>query len=1027
MARLVFPQLPPGPLYDLMSALHELHDRAGWLSTRDIARKVGKVSHHTVAELFKSTTLPKLPLLMSVVDVLAQESRRPTTDREQHISDCCDAIDQLWTRARLDEVTPTRLPTQSMRNEDPAADLVVTAALTASAEVTTMGAFLPDRDRSMAVMAGVTNYATDALASLPGTSSSVQQLAHLLTDPADPVIDSDNLILLDSPTRAETLDGVRRAADQATDSLIVYFAGHGLISRRGELLLAASDTDPDIEYTAIAYQTIRELVVASKAKRVLVVIDACAAGQALTDEVMGPLDGLVRIPTSLVIASTGPYQAALRDVGGPVFTRAFTNILRDGIDGGPELLDVVTVFEALREVAQRSHRFPIPYISGETGDHPLALARNRAGQLDDPAPRDLRFVDEVDDSLPIVDDRQISPLSLVTEVAKDFMAADSETVVAAAERVLAKLVDFFGVEFGYLRHTDHDRRRSVLVAEWPHRTHTPDPDPFAVIDFTDADPVIHQLEHLTDPLVVYPVIDFASYWQLFRRARGISVATSVTVPLLSHGEPSGALGFAASGQREWTPSDLYLLKTVAALFALLDTRVLAEEQLRYMALHDDLTGLLNQHALMGKLVDRLETGRPGPVAMLFLDLDRLKSLNSFLGHSAGRNFVRALASRLKQNLEPTDMIARFGGGEFVIVLHEPMDVIAAELEAQRIQQVVQGRVTLGSELVSRAASVGVAVADPGETSASELVRRAERALQAAQSDSNSGIAVFTDAMHAQFELRDDVELNLRKAISDGSLLLHYQPEVDLRTGSITGVEALVRWQHPTRGLLPPAMFVPAAEATNLAGELGRWVIKDALAEFARWRREGLAERVVLRINVSPAQLVSLDFVERIESLLRRYGVDGSSICLEITEHVVVQDLTRTRITLRGLKRLGIQIAIDDFGTGSSSLSHLKALPVDAVKLDRGFVQRLGDSNDDLVIVKAIMGLAGSFGLGVVGKGVETAAAARTLVGLGCYRAQGFLIARPMPAEDMMGHLVRGRIELDFDLPRHPQTVDPRPE
>jgi diguanylate cyclase (GGDEF)-like protein len=415
--------------------------------------------------------------------------------------------------------------------------------------------------------------------------------------------------------------------------------------------------------------------------------------------------------------------------------------------------------------------------------------------------------------------------------------------------------------------------------------------------------------------------------------------------------------------------------------------------------------------------ERLRPGSSGPVAAFFLDLDRLKALNDFLGHTAGDNFIRTLSARLKEHLDPNDMIARLGGDEFVIVPAKPVDPVAAELEATRIQQLITRRVSVGGETVSRGASVGVALGMPGETTVADLLRRADHALLSAKSGGGNGVAVFTDAMRAQFELQDDVELNLRGAVSDGSLLLHYQPEVDLRTGRIVALEALVRWQHPTRGLLPPGAFVGVAEATNLAGELGRWVLRTALAQFAKWRRAGLASNVVIRINVSPVQLVSLDFVECVEDVLRRHGIDGSSVCLEITEHVVVSDLTRTQVTLRGLKRMGVQIAIDDFGTGYSSLSHLKALPVDAVKIDRGFVQRLGASTDDLAIVKSIVGLAGSFGLGVVGEGVETAVAARTLVGLGCYRAQGFLIARPMPADEAEPHLAEGRIPLDLELPR----------
>ncbi len=614
--------------------------------------------------------------------------------------------------------------------------------------------------------------------------------------------------------------------------------------------------------------------------------------------------------------------------------------------------------------------------------------------------------------------------SLVTQVASELMGVDATTMVSASERVLASLVEHFDVDVSYLRHTDRAKRATVLVAEWPRRPDVPDPDPLHTVEFEHADSVFRALEFATEPLIVRPGADSDDYQETIRKSSGIPEVAMACVPLVSRGESTGVLGFVKMGDRAWSKRELNVLKAIAALFAQLQARVVAEEKLRYIALHDDLTGLANRRALLEYMEERLRAGEAGPVATFFLDLDRLKALNDFLGHSAGDNFIRTLARRLKQNLEPGDMIARLGGDEFVIVPAAPMDAVAAELEATRIQQLIGRRVSVGQESVSRGVSVGVALGIPGETSVSDVLRRADHALLSAKSGGGNGVAVFTDAMRAQFELQDDVELNLRSAVSDGSLVLHYQPEVDLRTGRIVALEALVRWQHPTRGLLPPGAFVSVAEATNLAGELGRWVIRSACSQFADWRRRGLAANVVIRINVSPVQLVSADFVERIEDILRLFGIDGSSVCLEITEHVVVQDLVRTRLTLRGLKRMGVQIAIDDFGTGYSSLSHLKALPVDAVKIDRGFVQRLGDSNDDLAIVKSIIGLAGSFGLGVVGEGVETPMAARTLVGLGCYRAQGFLIARPMPAEEVEAQLREGRIPLDLDLPRAGRGVAP---
>ncbi|WP_459963632.1 putative bifunctional diguanylate cyclase/phosphodiesterase [Nocardia sp. IFM 10818] len=596
------------------------------------------------------------------------------------------------------------------------------------------------------------------------------------------------------------------------------------------------------------------------------------------------------------------------------------------------------------------------------------------------------------------------------------MAVDATTMASTSERVLSWLVEHFDVDFSFLRYTDREERASILIAEWPPRPVAVDPDPLRVAYFDKTNSVFARLEHVTEPMIVPRSPDYPDYQQYIQDATGFSEVSAACVPLVSRDVSTGVLGFIKVGDREWSTREINVLKAIAALFAQLQARVEAEERLRYIAMHDDLTGLSNRRALLEHMEERLRPGNPGPVAAFFLDLDRLKALNDFLGHTAGDNFIRKLAARLREHLEPGDMIARLGGDEFVIVPAKPMDSAAADAEANRIQALVARRVTVGGETVSRGASVGVALGIPGETTVAEVLRRADHALLSAKSSGGNGVAVFTDAMRAQFELQDDVELNLRGAVSDGSLLLHYQPEVDLRTGRVVALEALVRWQHPTRGLLPPGAFVGVAEATNLAGELGRWVIRSACEQFAQWRRRGLASNVVIRINVSPVQLVSLDFVETMEGVLRRFGIDGSSVCLEITEHVVVQDLARTQVTLRGLKRMGVQIAIDDFGTGYSSLSHLKALPVDAVKIDRGFVQRLGASADDLAIVKSIVGLAGSFGLGVVGEGVETTVAARTLVALGCYRAQGFLIARPMPAEEVEAHLAAGRIALDLDLP-----------
>ncbi|WP_307829689.1 putative bifunctional diguanylate cyclase/phosphodiesterase [Antrihabitans stalagmiti] len=590
---------------------------------------------------------------------------------------------------------------------------------------------------------------------------------------------------------------------------------------------------------------------------------------------------------------------------------------------------------------------------------------------------------------------------LVTSVALQLMSVDASTMVEKTEAALDELRLHFGVEHAYLRYNDHRIRASILIAESPRTEFGTDPNPNDVIYFADTDGDLAAAEHSLEPTVV------------LNNTSGGGCSSYLFAPLVAGSLAAGFIALTHLGSNEFSPSEVNATQAVAALFAQLKARIEAEDNLRHTATHDDLTGLSNRRALLEYMERRLQRGEPGPVATLFIDLDRLKALNDFLGHSAGDQFISALAQRLRDQMDPRDMIARLGGDEFVIVPALPMTTDVAEAEAARIQQLVSERVELGGEKVSRSVSIGVAVGMPGETSVSDVLRQADQAVLAAKTAGGNGISVFTEEMRTLYALRDDVELHLRHAVENDSLLLHYQPELDLRSGKILAVEALVRWQHPTRGLLFPGTFIEVAEATNLAGELGRWVIRKACSQFADWRERGLATDLVMRINVSPVQLVSLDFVASVEEVLAHFAIDGPSVCFEITEHVVVQDLARTRITLEGLAKIGVQVAIDDFGTGYSSLSHLKELTVDALKIDRSFVTRLGTDSDDMAIVKSIVGLAKAFDLDLVAEGVETSIAARTLLELDCHRAQGYLLSRPIPPERVEVLLAAGAIPLDF--------------
>jgi EAL domain-containing protein (putative c-di-GMP-specific phosphodiesterase class I) len=272
-------------------------------------------------------------------------------------------------------------------------------------------------------------------------------------------------------------------------------------------------------------------------------------------------------------------------------------------------------------------------------------------------------------------------------------------------------------------------------------------------------------------------------------------------------------------------------------------------------------------------------------------------------------------------------------------------------------------------------------------------------------------------MAEKYAIRNDIELHLEGIIDsdNGALVLHYLPEFDMRTGEILGTEALIRWRHPTRGLLMPDSFMGVVESINLAGKLGRLIMRSACAQFSDWRNRGLGRDAVLRINVSPAQLVTDGFVGLVAATLDEFVLAASAVCLEITEHVVVKDIDTTHKTLAGLKEIGVQVAIDDFGTGYSALTYLKSLPVDALKIDKEFVRDLGTdaAYSDLAILKQVVALADAFGLDVIAEGVETAAAARALLDLGCYRAQGFLLSRPLGRNAMGSLFARGSVPVDF--------------
>lgn len=589
---------------------------------------------------------------------------------------------------------------------------------------------------------------------------------------------------------------------------------------------------------------------------------------------------------------------------------------------------------------------------------------------------------------------------VVTSVATALMEATASTATSVSEKVLAQLVEQFDVDASFLRHHESNAAAWALVGERPPRTGGPAPDLMAALRSDRVESVLADCERDRKPVVMRP--DQPQGWLRRTLGRGKAPASPsvAAAPLVSSDACTGVLGFIKFGARKWKQEEINTLEAVAALFAQLQARITAEERLRYLAEHDDLTGVYNRRALVAHLSERLAAGSEGPVAVVYLDLDRLKPINDYLGHAAGDWFIKVFAQRLEECAGVPSMIARVGGDEFVVIPDQPMSSETAEAFARRLSTMLSDRLTIGGHVISRTVSIGLAMGRPGSDNCADLLRRADEAVLTAKRAGGNQTAVSTDDMSIKRAFRTDIELHLQGDIESEGLLLHYLPEVDLWTGAVVGAEALVRWRHPTWGLLQPDSFIGVAESTNLAAELGGWVMRSACTEFSRWRANGVGQGAMLRINVSPVQLISRGFVETVADTIGEFGIDAGSVCLEITERAVVHDIETTRKTLAELKEVGVQIAIDDFGTGYAVLSHLKSLPVDMLKIDAGFVRDVGTDAGDLAIVRAIIGLAEAFGLEVVAEGVETPAAALTLMQHGCHRAQGFLLSRPLPGDAM---------------------------
>ena len=418
----------------------------------------------------------------------------------------------------------------------------------------------------------------------------------------------------------------------------------------------------------------------------------------------------------------------------------------------------------------------------------------------------------------------------------------------------------------------------------------------------------------------------------------------------------------------------------------------------HQALHDSLTDLPNRTLFHDRVHQALSSARREhvPAAVMIMDLDRFKEVNDTLGHASGDELLKQVGLRLRDSLRESDTVARLGGDEFGILLPKVLDAETAVAVARKLRTTLEEPLTIHGLALQMEASIGIALFPDHGSDVQGLLQRADVAMYVAKEQ--SGCEVYTRERDEYSPDRLTLLTELRRAIDRGQLGLHYQPKADLRTGEIHGVEALVRWNHPERGMIPPDEFIPPAQKTGVIAPLTMFVLDEALRQCRTWALQGL--ELCVAVNLSTRNLLDVHLPDTVGQLLTRWEVPPRLLELEITESTILADPVRAMQILSRLDKMGVRLAIDDFGTGYSSLAYLKRLPVDELKIDKSFILGMEESENDAVIVRSTIDLGRNLGLRVVAEGVETQAAWNHLVALGCDVAQGYFLSRPAPAEQL---------------------------
>jgi diguanylate cyclase (GGDEF)-like protein/PAS domain S-box-containing protein len=624
----------------------------------------------------------------------------------------------------------------------------------------------------------------------------------------------------------------------------------------------------------------------------------------------------------------------------------------------------------------------------------VSLARNAAGEP-------LYFIRVIED----ISERKRAEKRQAMEHAVTQVLADAESLADAIPRIVQTICETLAWHCGSRWAHDEDVGTTRCFECWG--LDSPEIQEFIVENSRRAvnqdgtgKGLVRQAVKTREPIWVADLSQVGG----FNRAHLVAKARlrgAFCFPLLVGNQVLGVMEFFHRDVREPDAMLIDAAKSMGSQIGQYIARQQVEERVRHLAHYDELTGLPNRtmfnerlgHALSG--AQRAERS----LVVLFIDLDRFKNINDTLGHDAGDHVLKEVAQRLRSCLRASDTVGRLGGDEFVVLLEEPPRPLNAAVVAQKMLVALGKPFPVQGQEFHITASIGISSYPDDGTDMQTLMKNADIAMYRAKEQGKNNFQFYSAQINGHSIERLTLESSLRRALERSEFLLHYQPKLDLGTGRVTGVEALVRWQQPERGLIPPAEFIQLAEETGLIVPIGEWVLKTACAQNKTWQHQGLPP-VRVAVNLSARQFAHADLLQDVSQVLKETGLDPAFLEFEITESMVMHNPEHAIVLLNELKAIGIHLAIDDFGTGYSSLGYLKRFPLDSLKIDRAFIRDLPGDSDDVAITRAIIAMAHSLRLSVVAEGVETAEQQDFLLEHDCDEIQGYYFSKPQPAAEI---------------------------